>query len=120
MNGAMVGFLIAVGVVSTFIFALSRRMERRRAGWGSRRRPIVSSSGDGGLASSNDTWSFSAWFSGSETISSEHHGSGHHGDSCSAWDSGASSSWDSGGGGGGDCGGGGGGDGGGGGGGGSD
>src|SRR5262245_7466040 len=103
MNGAMVAFLVAVGAVSAFIFTLSRRMERRRAGWGSLRRPIVSS-GDGGLSSSSDTWSFASWFGGSETFDSGHHSSGHHGDGCSAWDSGATGSWDSGsGGGGGDC-----------------
>ena len=108
MNGAMVGFLVAVGAMSAFIFALSRRMEKRRAGWGSSRRSVVSSDGDGGLASSSDSWSLASWFGGSE--SSGHHGSSHH--SCDASDSGASGSWD-GGSAGGDCGGGGGGDGGG-------
>jgi hypothetical protein len=110
MNGALVGFLVAVGGMSAFIFALSSRMERRRAGWGSQRRRVVPSDGDGGLSSNSDTWSFSSWFSGTESFSSEHHGSSQHGDSCNAWDRGAGGSWDSGGGGGGDCGGGGGGD----------
>jgi len=110
MNGALMVFLVAVGGMSAFIFALSRRLERRRDGWGSPRRAIVPSDGDGGLSASSDTWSISTWFSGTETFSPEQHGSNHHGDSCNAGDSGASGSWDSGGGGGGDCGGGGGGD----------
>lgn len=105
MNGAMVGFLVAVGAVSAFIFALSRRLEKRRAGWGSSRRTVVSSDGDGGLSASSDPWSFASWIGRSETFEPGHHGSGHHSDSCNAWDSGASGSWDSsGGGGGGDCG----------------
>jgi hypothetical protein len=90
VNGAMVGFLVAIGVTSTFIFALSRRMERRRAGWGSSRRAIGSPD-DGGLSSRNDSWSFASWFGGSETFSS-----GHNSNSCG--DNGASGSWDSGGG----------------------
>jgi len=105
VNGAMVGFLVAVGVTSTFIFALSRRMERRRAGWGSSRRAIGSPD-DGGLSSRSDSWSFASWFGGSETFGGEHHSSGHNSNSCG--DSGASGSCDSGGGGGADCGGGGG------------
>jgi hypothetical protein len=106
MNGALVGFLVAVGAMSTFIFALSRRLEKRRAGWGPSRRRIVPSDGDGGLSSGSDSWSFASWFGGSETFSSGH--SGHDGASCSTSGSGAGGSWDSGGGGGGDCGGGGG------------
>jgi len=110
MNGAMVGgFLVALGVVSTFIFALSRRLQRRRAGWGSQRRPVASSHGDSGLSASSDGWSFAGWFSGSGTFEPGHRGSGHHGDSCGVSDSGASGGWDGGGdsGGGGDGGGGG-------------
>jgi hypothetical protein len=102
MSAAMVGCLVAVGVVSTFIFAVSRRMERRRAGWGSQRRPIASSHDDGGLGASSDGWSFAGWFSGAKTIEPGHHGSGHHSDGCTVSDSGASGGWDSGG----DCGGG--------------
>jgi hypothetical protein len=107
VNGAMVGFLVAIGVTSTFIFALSRRMERRRVGWGSSRRAIGTPD-DGGLSSRSDSWSFASWFGGSETFGGEHHSSGHNSNSCG--ESGASGSWDSGGGGGGgaDCGGGGG------------
>ena len=106
MNGAMVGFLVAVGVTSTFIFALSKRMERRRAGWGSSRRPIGSAD-DGGLSSRSDTWSFASLFGSSEIFGPEHHSSGHHNDSCGAWDSGTSGDGGSGSGGA-DCGGGGG------------
>ena len=106
MNGAMVGFLVAVGVTSTFIFALSKRMERRRAGWGSSRRPIGSAD-DGGLSSRSDSWSFASLFGSSEIFGPEHHSSGHHNDSCGAWDSGTSGDGGSGSGGA-DCGGGGG------------
>jgi len=110
MNGAMVvGFLVAVGAVSTFIFAKSRRLERKQAGRGSQRRPVASSHGDRGLAASSDGWRFASWFSGSGSSEPGHHVSGHHGDSCGVSDSGASGGWAGGGdsGGGGDGGGGG-------------
>jgi hypothetical protein len=99
--------LVTVCVASTFLFlvALSKRLERSRGAWGAPRSSMVCSADDGGLSPSSDTWGFSSWLAGSETPDSLHNVSGHHGDSCSVSDSGASGSWDSGGGG--DCGGGG-------------
>jgi hypothetical protein len=104
MYSAMLVFVVAVGAMSAFIFALSRRMERRRAGWGRSRRSLVPSDGTGGLAPNIDGWAYASWPGGSETFSSEHHSSGHHIDGCNAWEGGASGSSDNGGGGGGDCG----------------
>jgi len=97
-------FLVAVGGISAFLFALMKRLERRHAAWGSTRRSFVSSGDDGGLSSSSDTWSLAGWFAGPGTSDPIHHGSSHHGDSCNVGESGASDSWDSGGGSGGDCG----------------
>ena len=90
-----------VVVVSAFIFVLSKRMGRRRAGWGPSRVPIVCSSADGGLSASSEGFGVASWFSGSDAFEPRRHTSTHQGDSCSAWDGGVGGSWDSGGGG--DC-----------------
>jgi hypothetical protein len=110
MYSAVLVFMVAVGAMSAFIFALSRRMERRPAGWGRSRCSLVPSDSDGGVTSNTDSAAVASSSGLSDTFGSDHHGSGHYGDGCNAWDGGAVASSDAGGGGGsgGDCGGGGG------------
>jgi hypothetical protein len=88
MNGAIMVFLVVVGGVSAFIFALSRRLEKRRAGWGPHRRSIAGSVDDDGPSTSRDNLGFASWFSAYDP--------GQHGDSCAVPDGGASGSSDSG------------------------
>jgi hypothetical protein len=95
MIGA-IGFLVAVGAISSICFVLITRAENTRP---SRARTRGDSSYDGGTSSASDSWSFANW---GLYFSSEASGNMTDSGACTtgSWDSGSSDS-----GGGGDCGG---------------